>query len=191
VKQDSIIKMVVVLTVICIVAAFGLANVYNMTKEPIEQQKRLEMIKAIKSVLPTATVNDPLKDKVVLGNRDIYVGKDQSGKFTGIALKSSSPAGYSGAIDIMVGVNSANDSVFKVVILSMTETPGLGAKISETKFLKQFDGKNMNNSKWKVKKDGGDIDQIAGATISPRAVTSAVYQALKFYTENKSKILTN
>ncbi len=187
-KQDNTLKLVKVLTIICVVSALLLSIVYNMTKKPIARQKRLEMIKAIKSVLPPCSVNDPLKDKITIKNKNIYIGKNKNGKLCGVAFKVFSKEGYGGTIEIMLGINSKNDSINGIEILSMSETPGLGAKITEKWFKDQFKNRNLKNTNWKVKKDGGDIDQISGATISPRAVTKAVYNGLKFYKKNKSKI---
>jgi Na+-translocating ferredoxin:NAD+ oxidoreductase subunit G len=39
-----------------------------------------------------------------------------------------------------------------------------------------------------VKKDDGDFDQFAGATITPRAVVKAVKKGLEFFLENEVKI---
>ncbi len=188
-NQDNIFKMIIVLTIICVISAFALSNIYNITKEPIAEQKRLEMIKAIKSVLPKSVKNDPVKDKIVIDNKNIFIGKDENGRFVGAAFKVVTKEGYSGTIEIMLGINGKDDSVNGIEILSMGETPGLGAKITQKWFKDQYKKRNLKNTNWKVKKDGGDIDQISGATISPRAVTKAVYNGLKFYVKNKAKIV--
>lgn len=187
-KNDNILNLVIVLGIICCVSAFLLSYVYNLTKEPIAKQKRLEMIHAIKSVLPKEVANDPLKDKIIIGNRTVYIGKDESGKVVGVAFKCVSNEGYGGKIVVMLGLK-VDGTINAIEIVSHYETPGLGAKIEQPWFKNQFKGRNLKNTKWKVKKDGGDIDQISGATISPRAVTKAVYQGLLFYEKNKSKIL--
>jgi len=187
-KKDNILNMVVVLTIICGVSAFALSLVYNITKAPIAKQKRLEMIQAIKSVLPAKVKNDPLKDKKNINGRNVYIGKDSKGNVVGVAFKCISNEGYGGKIEIMLGLK-VNGTINAIQILSHAETPGLGAKIEEPWFKNQFKGRNLKNTKWKVKKDGGDIDQISGATISPRAVTKAVYKGLLFFKENKDKIL--
>ena len=187
-KKENILNLVIVLTIICAISALALAYVYNLTKEPIAKQKRLEMIKAIKSVLPKNVVNDPLKDKIKIDGKIVYIGKDSSGKVVGVAFKCVSNEGYGGKIEIMLGLKK-DGTINAIQILSHSETPGLGAKIEQPWFKKQFEGRNLKNTKWKVKKDGGDIDQISGATISPRAVTKAVYQGLLFFDKNKSKIM--
>ncbi len=187
-KKDSIFRMVLVLTIICVVSAFAVSWIYNITKEPIAKQKRLEMIKAIKAVLPKGVANDPLKDKVVVGGRTVYIGRDKNGKIIGVAFKCITNQGYGGRIEIMLGLDTQG-TITAIQILSHSETPGLGAKIDEPWFKNQFKGRNLKNTVWKVKKDGGDIDQISGATISPRAVTKAIYLGLKFYEREKKKIL--
>jgi len=75
-------------------------------------------------------------------------------------------------------------------ILNHAETPGLGDKITHDEFKGQFKGKTLESSDWRVKKDGGDFDQITGATISPRAVVKAVHQGLQFYREHQQDVLT-
>ncbi len=189
-KKENIFNMVIVLTIICAVSAFALSLVYNITKEPIAKQKRLEMIKAIKSVLPNSVTNDPLKDKLTIDKRIIYIGKNGDGKVVGVAFKCVTNEGYAGKIEIMLGL-TPDGTINAIQILSHAETPGLGAKIEEPWFKNQYKGRNLNNTKWKVKKDGGDIDQISGATISPRAVTKAVYEGLLFYKKNMQKIMNN
>jgi electron transport complex protein RnfG len=41
-----------------------------------------------------------------------------------------------------------------------------------------------------VKKDGGDFDNITGATISPRAVVGAVKNGLEFFGEHRQEIVS-
>ena len=78
--------------------------------------------------------------------------------------------------------------------MSHNETPGLGDKIDLKKsdWVRGFDGKSLQHpvaEKWKVKKDRGDFDQLTGATITPRAVTKAVYQSLLYYQANSKSLL--
>jgi electron transport complex protein RnfG len=73
------------------------------------------------------------------------------------------------------------------------ETPGLGDYIEATKsnWIKGFDGKKLGehaDRDWQVKKDGGQFDYLAGATITPRAVVKAVHKALEFYTAHRQEL---
>ena len=60
-------------------------------------------------------------------------------------------------------------------VISLSETPGVGAKVAEKEFTDGFKG---TSGELKVNKDGGTIDAVAGATISSRAVTKGVNDAL-------------
>ncbi|MFD1692365.1 FMN-binding protein [Azotobacter chroococcum] len=71
--------------------------------------------------------------------------------------------------------------------------PGLADKIeaSRSDWIKVFDGLSLDNTaldKWKVKKDGGQFDQFAGATITPRAVVKTVLQGLQFQTRHAGQL---
>jgi len=194
--MKEILKLMLVLTTICFVAALALARVYELTREPIAHQKRLEVLRAIRAVLPDID-NEPDKDAVRLQLREAT--KDESreitffrgrldDKLTGVAFVVVSREGYGGTIEIMLGVDPQG-TILGVEILTHLETPGLGAKIVQKPFTQQFVGRNLENTKWAVRKDGGDLDQITGATISPRAVVEAVQEGLEIYQKNQGKIL--
>ena len=195
--MKEILKLMLVLTSICFVSALALSQVYELTKEPIAYQKRLEVLRAIRVVLPEID-NEPDKDVVCLPSSD--TGGDETQDMTffrgrldndvvGIAFVVESREGYGGDIEIMLGVNPQG-AILGVEVLSHRETPGLGAKIVERSFEEQFVGRSLRNTKWAVQKDGGEIDQITGATVSPRAVVKAVEQGLRVFDENKAKILS-
>ena len=129
--------------------------------------------------------NEPDNDAVIIGGITYYVSKRR--EINGVAFATSSDKGYSGTIRVMMGIALTARS--SPSILEQKETPGLGTKITEDWFLDQYKGKSLENARWAVKKDGGDFEQISGATISPRAVTSAVRTGLETYEKNKHEIL--
>ena len=191
----ELFKLTIVLTVICSAAATALAFAYALTKEPIAYQQRLKKLKAIKAVQPDYD-NEPDRDFVDLALAKNKKGEDvltrfyltkKGGGFTGAVFIVSAP-GYGGAIDIMLGV-TPHGNITGVQILNHSETPGLGAKITEDAFCQQFKFKNLNNMKWALKKDGGEIDQITGATISPRATVKAIHRGLLFFADHRDEIL--
>jgi electron transport complex protein RnfG len=191
----ELFNLTVVLTIICSLAATALALVYNITKDPIAYQQRLKKLKAIKAVQPNYD-NEPDQDFVDLktdesaeGNGDLtrfYITKKR-GTPTGVVFMVSA-VGYGGTIDLMVGL-SPEGTITGVQVLKHTETPGLGAKITEEKFLQQFTAKNVQNTNWALKKEGGDIDQISGATISPQAVVKSLNGGLIFFSDHAEEIL--
>lgn len=183
------LRLIIVLTVFCSVAAVALAKVYDITKGPIAEQERLKTISALKAVLP-AFNNDIDKDaqEVVVGQdkkgRDIKI-KFYAGKMNetpvGTAFQVIAPDGYAGDIAILMGV-SPEGKVSGIEIISHKETPGLGNKIAKEEWRNQFKGRSLEDGpRFAVKKDGGEIDQFSGATISPRAVVGAVKKGLDLY----------
>ncbi|NIS69979.1 MAG: RnfABCDGE type electron transport complex subunit G [Proteobacteria bacterium] len=193
--MKDILKLMLVLTVTCFVAALTLSQVYQLTKEPIAYQKRLEVLRAIRAVLPNID-NEPDKDTVALPFEKTSIGESRevtffrgrsSGELTGVAFVVASPEGYGGRIEMMLGVDPQG-TILGIEILGHLETPGLGSKIGGRAFRQQFVGRDLKNTKWAVRKDGGDIDQITGATISPRAVVKAIKMGLEIYQENRQKI---
>lgn len=191
----DILRLIVVLTCICIASAIALAKVYDLTKESIAHQKRLEVVRAIKAVLPPYD-NEPDRDMVKLpmgidkkgeAVQGVFYRGRKEGRVTGVAFKVSSPEGYGGTIDLMMGL-LPDGTINGIEILSHLETPGLGAKIEEAKFKDQFKGHDLSDTKWAVKKEAGDIDAITGATISSRAVIKAIKEGLEFYGDHESVI---
>lgn len=183
------IRLILVLTVICLVAGLMLAWVNGMTAAPIAEAKRLEKSEAIEEVLPPCD-NDPGANTVSVDAQGtewtFFVGR-QAGQFVGAAFETVSSEGYGGDIVIMVGV-AADGTVRAIKILDAKETPGLGAKIDGDEFKDQFKGLSVGETKWAVRKDQGELDAITAATISSRAVVSAVKKGLDVYIANEAKI---
>lgn len=138
-------------------------------------------------------VADTVTVKNQQGNDVLVYRATKDGKLTGLAYEISSTKGYSGLIKLMMGI-APDGKIIGVRVLEHHETPGLGDKIEEKKgdWILKFTGLSLGNpplEKWKVKKDGGQFDQFAGATITPRAVVGAITDGLKFFDANKDKLL--
>jgi len=194
--MNATLRLVLALTLITSGAGLVLSMVESVTREPIAEQRRLETLRALQAVLPPAD-NSPDSDTVLLVTGQDKRGRDvvrtffrgrQKSELSGVAFKVVAPDGYSGNINVMVGVDPEG-TVAGIEILSHSETPGLGDKIALPVFKKIFVGKNLVNADWRVKKDGGEFDQITGATISPRAVVGAVRKGLEFFRDHKLEIL--
>ena len=193
--MNGMLRLILVLTLITSGAGLILSMVESVTREPIAEQRRLETLRALQAVLPPAD-NSPDADSVQLVTGQDKRGRDvlrtffrgrQNGVLSGIAFQVVAPDGYSGNITVMVGVDPAG-TVAGIEILSHSETPGLGDKITFPAFKGIFIGKNLENADWRVKKDGGEFDQITGATISPRAVVGAVHKGLEFFRDHRAEI---
>jgi electron transport complex protein RnfG len=118
----------------------------------------------------------------------------KDGKIVGVAYEIYG-TGYAGEIKLMMGV-AADGKVLGVRVLAHKETPGLGDKIDvkKTDWITRFTGLSLGNppiEKWKVKKDGGQFDQFAGATITPRGVVKAIREGLQFFDAHKTEMLAD
>lgn len=170
-------NMVISLVLITAVMATALGFVYGITQEPIQKTNKEKEVKAIKNVIPNFD-NDPTQNPQTINDLVIYVGLSGSDT-VGYAIKTYTNMGYSGRFDLMVGFNP-DCSINRIVVLSHNETPGLGSKMTEEGFMKQFLGlkiKELPNSSLSVKKDGGTIDAITASTITTRAFCDGVQKA--------------
>ena len=187
--MKEIVRLIVVLTVVALLAGFLLAMTEHVTRKPIADAQRRELLDSLGKVLPPHD-NSPDAETVAIEDGGltwtVYVAREQ-GRFAGAAFKTSTDKGYSGVIDVLVGVTAA-DAVNGIAILAQTETPGLGAKIADPAFTARFKGRSIAATHWAVVPDGGEIDSISGATISPRAVVEAVKAGLDMYTRNRDAI---
>ena len=179
-KKSSFVNMVVVLGLVCLICSALLGAVYVVTEAPIAAANLAKTNQAISEVVP-AFDNVPSDEKftVSVGGKEylVYPAKAQ-GSVAGYAVECS-VIGFGGPVKIMVGFDAAGN-IYHSSVISHSETPGLGAKISDNSqgnFREQFKGKNPKDYKLKVKQDGGDVDAITASTITSRAYTSAVKEA--------------
>ena len=114
----------------------------------------------------------------------------KGGELIGVAIKTKSSKGYSGDISIMVGFNLAGE-IQNIFVINHKETPGLGSKMTTPAFVNQFLNKHPEKMKLKVKKDGGDVDAITGATISSRAYSEAIQLAYDTFKSSTNHGSTN
>ena len=84
--------------------------------------------------------------------------------------------GYGGEISILVGLEDA-ETIKGIIIISHQESPGIGARITESDFTDKFTGVNIDNVA--LKQEGGQIDGITGATISSKTVVDTVRETAK------------
>ena len=111
----------------------------------------------------------------------------KDGKLQAVAMEASGK-GYGGDVNVLVGFNVDKDNLLGISVTTHKETPGLGSRIQDPVFTKQFKGKDP--AKAALKKDGGDIDAISGATFSSIGSADAVKQAAGWYTALKDTIKT-
>ena len=175
--KSSFKNMALCLTAICLVCSALLAGVYALTAEPIAAAAAAKNEAAIKEVLPDSAVQiEEVRTVDMDGQKYEYnLAYDEQGNTVGCAINVA-PVGFGGPIVIKVGFD-VNGVIWNTKVLSQAETPGLGAKCTESAFAEQFKGFDPSQKKLTVKKDGGDVDALTAATISSRAYAEAVARA--------------
>jgi electron transport complex protein RnfG len=193
--MNNILRLSVVMTIVTLLSAFLLAELYSITKPKIEIQKMAKTTDALKLVQPEAKVLVPVTQKIpvkdgegnILFDREVIIyyrayANDDSSQLLGYAFKCEGN-GYSSIIETMVGIDTTGQ-IGHIKILSQKETPGLGT-LSENSdpfsgkkwSTRQFEGKT--SEQLKVDKDGGEIVSITGATITSRAITNSIKSKLE------------
>ncbi|MFM8331657.1 MAG: electron transport complex subunit RsxG [Candidatus Methylumidiphilus sp.] len=167
------------------------------THGSIEARRQEDIQATLEQVLPNALHDNALLDDVKTiseGKTEtlVYVARQQ-GAVTAVAFKFIANGGYSGPISLMMGVDK-DGAVLGVRVVAHAETPGLGDKIERDKsdWILSFNKRSLDNlapERWKVKKDGGEFDQFAGATITPRAVVGGVSAGLQFFRRHQDELL--
>ena len=186
-KESNFITMVVSLFLVTLIASSALAFVYEMTKGPIAEAKRLKKANAIREVVPDFD-NDPgseMRKQATERDTLYYYLAMKGDQISGIAVETYTYEGFSGLIKLMVGF-LPDGSIYKIAVLEHQETPGLGDKMENQKSIdktsgqswsSQFDGLNPGSLLLKVRQDNGEVDAISAATISSRAYCDAVQRA--------------
>ena len=202
----SIRNNAVGLALFAMVTAGAIAVAQVGTQQRIEQNIRQAEAKALNDIVPRDQYdNDLLSDTLALDdqfNRQLLgpISDDavihlarREGKVHTAIIPAVAPDGYTTQISLIIGVR-ADGSLAGVRVIEHKETPGLGDKVDLKKsgWILGFNDKSLLNPPqdgWNVKKDGGEIDQFTGATITPRAVVRAVKNALTFFQQHKQQII--
>lgn len=166
----------------------------------IAAEQRALQARKLLDLLPAASYDNqpldqplPLSDVQLDSSRllDGYLAT-HAGKPSAVLLRSR-VSGYAGPIELLIAIDS-HGRLLGSKTLKQDETPGLGGRIAEQPngWLQGFSGKSRtspDDAAWALKKDNGQFDQIAGATITSRAVISALHDALRYFDEHRQQLL--
>ncbi len=192
-----------ILTAFAIVGTALLAVTYLVTRPIIAETEKQAKLALIGQILPRSQYdNDIIKDAALLppsaelGNKEptlVYRASKQGQPYAAV-LEVIAPDGYSGKIRMIVAIK-ADGVVSGVRVVTHNETPGLGdyIDIAKNAWIRIFEGKSLSkypDRDWKVKKDGGKFEHMAGATVTPRAVVKAVHKSLKYFNANRDNIFS-
>ncbi|MDO5409310.1 MAG: RnfABCDGE type electron transport complex subunit G [Lachnospiraceae bacterium] len=187
-KKNTIVKDTLILLAITLISGLLLGLVYDITKNPIAEAAEKAKQEAYAVVYPDAEF---AADDALTKALESFKADDSDAKITEVMsanngegfVFSCEAKGYGGAIQLAVGV-SKDSTITGLSVLSMSETPGLGAKCQDAGFQGNFKG--IQSEKISTTKGDPEFDKlrISGATITSGAVTRAVNATLKFVAEN-------
>lgn len=191
----------VVILVVLAVLGIGATYLVQQSSAPrIASEQRLIDSRNLLDLLPADSYdNQPLEQPLRLDDTGLTNSTLQGGYLAtkaglpSVVLLRSQVLGYAGSIDLLIAIG-ANGKLVGVKTLKQSETPGLGARIADwpNAWLNDFAGKSRSepaDSGWALKKDQGQFDQIAGATITSRAVINAVHDALRYFDEHRQQLI--
>ncbi len=179
-----------------------LALTYQLTHEPIARSEEQEKLKLVTQIAPRETYdNDIIKDTAqlaadeLLGNDDTtvaYLGR-LKGRPSIAVLQVIAPDGYSGKISLIICDPQRWQNRRRAGNIA-TRKRRAWAITSRSRRANGSPASTANRwtipktSDWKVKKDGGAFDYMAGATITPRAVVKAVHKALQYFAQHRDEM---
>jgi electron transport complex protein RnfG len=208
-ENVKITPLVLSTGLISFVATALMAWVFVITEAPIAAAQQQKNTAALSQVLP-AFDNQPLQEAVTLNGVTFYTAR-KDGQIAGFAGETISTKGYAGEINVLAGLKP-DGTITTVLVTKQSETPGLGTVVAErvrektisgviagkketglppNRILDQFNGMKAvaGQTPWAVKKDGGELDAITGATITSRAVGGAVFAIAETFAQNKEQLL--
>jgi electron transport complex protein RnfG len=210
-NKVNISGLVLAMALISGTATALMAAVWLATTEPIAAARQQKTNAALSQVLPEFD-NQPAEDRVTCGGVTFYIAR-KGGQITGFAGEAVSTKGYGGGVTVLAGL-TLDGTLTTVLVTRQNETPGLGTVVCDrnrqktlsgllsghretglppNRILDQFRGMQaaVGEAPWSVKKDGGTLDAITGATVSSRAVADAVFSIASSFAQNSSSLVTN
>lgn len=186
---------------LAVIAAFCTAIValtWQLTAERIETNKKEWLERSLQPALAGLFFDSPVTESMITippphelpGSEAAIIYRVYAGEAPVAALfVVTARDGYAGPIRLLIGI-AMDGMVTGVRVLEHRETPGLGDRIETTKsdWVLQFDGHSLQDpepARWAIKGDGGDFDQLSGASVSPRAIINAIKETLTYFDANR------
>ncbi|WP_159815391.1 RnfABCDGE type electron transport complex subunit G [Pseudomonas sp. 18058] len=186
-----------------LLAMVGIGATYLLQRTSAPQiaaEQRLADSRKLLDVLPADSYdNQPLEQPLPLTDTGLSHSTltaayraTRNGQTVAVLLRNQTE-GYAAAIELLIAIDTYG-KLLGVKTLKQNETPALGGPIGDwpNHWLQAFTGKSRgepNDAGWALKKDQGQFDQMAGATITSRAAINAIHDALRYFDEHRSALL--
>lgn len=200
-SDQSIIKTGLTLAVIAAICTALVALTFQATRERIAANEKALLEQSLQPALAGTFYDSGVSEsRLVLPSPHGLPGNEPAvvyrvfaeGEPVAALFAVTARDGFSGPIRILVGIG-VDGRVTGVRILRHRETPGLGDKIESARsdWVFQFDGHSMGDpvaTGWAIEVDGGEFDQLTGASITPRAIIKAIRDTLNYFETHQDAI---
>ena len=200
-SDQGIVKTGMTLALIAAICTSLVAATYQATRERIAANEKALLEQSLQPALSGLFYDSGVSEsRLVIEPPHNLPGNDAAviyrvfaaGEPVAALIAVTARDGFSGPIRILVGVGY-DGTVSGIRILQHRETPGLGDKIESARsdWVYQFDGRSITNppvTGWAIRGDGGEFDQLTGASITPRAVIKAIRDTLVYFDANREEI---
>lgn len=192
---------VLLVGVVAVAAALVVKSSYDWSRDPIAANERARVVARLNSVLDPAlrsrdltTTSLAVTDPALLGSDDpidVFV-LSAAAEPVAVLFASVAPHGYNASISLLIGVSPTGE-ITGVRAVRHRETTGLGDAIDAAKsdWIEQFTGKTLaapGAVRWAVEQDDGEFDSITGATVTSRAVVTAVKSTLLYFEQHRDEL---
>ena len=202
-NHQPVIKTGLTLALIAAICTTLVAGTYQLTVDRIVANEKALLEQSLQPALAGLFYDSGVSEsRVVLqaphelpGNDAAVIYRVFAGEKPVAALFAvTARDGFSGPIRVLLGVEF-DGTVTGVRILQHRETPGLGDKIESARsdWVFQFDSRSLGDPlavDWAIKRDGGEFDQLTGASVTPRAVVNAVRNTLTYFDAHRDEIFS-
>ena len=191
------------LTAIAALCAVLVASTYELTDERIAANDKAWLEQRLRPVLAGLEFDSSLIDSRATipaphglpGSDDALVYRAyHDGSPVAALFVVTARDGYSGTIRLLIGIRT-DGTITGVHALSHRETPGLGDRIDRAKsgWIDQFAGRSLADpltGGWRISRDGGEFDQLTGASVTSRAVVNAIRETLEYFESSDIEVFS-
>jgi electron transport complex protein RnfG len=200
-REGSLVGTLVVAALLTVAAGYAVYATYDWSRDRIAANERARLVARLNSVLdPSLRGRDLMTTRISVADAtladdgvpiDVFV-LTENGTPVATVFATVAPHGYNAAISLLIGI-APQAAVTGARTVRHRETTGLGdaIDISKSNWITQFDGKTLREPEvllWAVDKDDGAFDSITGATVTSRAVVTAVKNTLLYFEQHSTEI---
>ncbi len=158
--------------VLALALTFGgaLAGIDTWLSPRIAANRLQETVGQIPALVPGAVEGE----RETVADRTVYRALDEEGRLAGWVLVGGGQ-GFADRIEVLIGLSAEATEITGLYILEQKETPGLGNRIMDADWRRQFAGQEAGRAlRLAAEAEAGAVEALTGATISSESVVDIV-----------------